>query len=168
MATYPPSGFAVDAIICDSAASAEGKLYIQGGGWNILMSPVFPFSQPRIGVGAIVSVPYHATNKNHVLELRLEDQDGERLPIGPTVMSDIDGTTKSPMGIKAQFNLGRPPILQAGDSQNIPMAINLDQLVFQSPGAYSFVLTINNEEMERLTFRVLGPASAGITATGGD
>src|SRR6266511_2962909 len=144
MATYPPSGFAVAAIICDSAASAEGKLYIQGGGWNILMSPVFPFSQPRIGVGAIVSVPYHATNKNHVLELRLEDQDGERLPIGPTVMSDTDGTTKS------------------------PMAINLDQPVFQSPGAYSFVLTINDEEMERLTFRVLGPASAGITATGGD
>ncbi len=165
MATYPPSGFAIDAIICDSAATAEGKLYVQGGGWNLLMSPIFPFSQPRIGVAAIVSVPYTATNKTHVLELWLENQDGERQAFGPTIISESDGTSRSQMGIKAQFNLGRPPILQAGDAQNVPIAINVDQLAIPSPGTYSFVFAINDEEIERLTFRALGLPGTGIVAT---
>jgi hypothetical protein len=167
MATFPPSGFTIDAIICDSAVTADGKLYIQGGGWNMLASPAVPFVQPRVGVALIVGVPYTGTNKNHRLELRLENEDGERLALGPEVAADVPGATKSPMGIVAQFNVGRPAILQAGDSQNIPFAINLDQLAFRSPGAYSFVISINDEEIERLTFRVLGPQGATITATGG-
>lgn len=167
MATFPPSGFTLDAIICDSAVTADGKLYIQGGGWNMLASPVFPFAQPRIGVAVIIGVPYTSTNRNHRLDLRLENEDGERMPLGPAVVADEHGANKSPMGVGAQFNVGRPPILQAGDSQNLPFAINLDQLAFTSPGAYSFVISINDEEVERLTFRVLGPQGTTITATGG-
>jgi hypothetical protein len=45
--TYPPD-FQVDAVLCDSAVTADGKLYIQRGGWNLLGAESFPFRQSRI------------------------------------------------------------------------------------------------------------------------
>jgi hypothetical protein len=164
MVTYPPSGFAVDMIICDSAVVAEGKLYIQGGGWNVLHSATFPFQQDRVGIAAVVSVPYTATNQTHRLQLWIEDQDGEQHPIG--IVPGPDGTTNARMRVEAQFNLGRPPILQAGDSQNLPIAINLDHLVFTSPGAYSFVLAVDDVEMERHAFRVVSMTGMGVAVGG--
>jgi hypothetical protein len=152
--TYPPSGFTVDAFLCDSAVVAEGKLYIQGGGWNMLTAASFPFVQSRIGVAVIIGVPYTATNRSHTFELRLLDQDGQPVPIGPVVGTDETGALQRPSGVAAQFNLGRPSLLRAGDAQNLPFAINLDQLPIESPGAYSFVLGISGQEIERLTFRV--------------
>jgi hypothetical protein len=146
--------------------TAEGKLYIQGGGWNVLHSGTFPFAQPRIGVAAIVSVPYHATNKVHKLEIRLQTEDGQPMAIGPTVTADQHGTTASPMGIGAEFNIGRPPNLQGGEAQNIPFAINLDHIVFSEPGGYAFVLSLNEEEIERLSFRVVNPFGRNIFASG--
>ena len=154
-ATYAPSGWTVDAFLCDSAVAVEGKVYIQGGGWNLLHSPVFPFAQDRIGVAAIVSVPYTETNKNHVFELRLEDQDGALKPLGH--LPGPDGQPQVQMKIMGNFMLGRPPILQAGDAQNVPIALNLDNLMFEAPGSYSFVLSIDEKEIERLTFRVVNP-----------
>jgi hypothetical protein len=155
LATFTPSGFTVDAFICDSATAVNGKLYLLGGGWNVLTCPTLPFTQPRIGVAIIVAVPYTATNMNNLLELRLETEDGDRVPVGPA-SADAEGGTTTPMGVRANFNLGRPAALQPGDAQNLPFAVNLDHIVFTAPGAYSFVITINDEDLERLTFRVIG------------
>lgn len=152
-ATYAPSGFAVDAMLCDSAASVEGKVYIQGGGWNMLQSQTFPFVQDRIGLAAIVSVPYNKTNENHQLEVWLETEDGDRLPLG--AVQDAEGNRTGMSAVGARFNIGRPPILQAGDAQNLPFAINLGNIQFNSPGVYSFVISVDGTEMERLTFRVI-------------
>ena len=66
--------------------------------------------------------------------------------------------------IDAEFNLGRPPLVPAGDSQPLPIAINLDQLVFHSPGPYAFVFTVDGKEECRLSFRVQMP---GMNITGG-
>jgi len=76
--------------------------------------------------------------------LRHEDED----PTG----DDNDGVA----GI-VRFNLGRPAILQPGEPQHVPFALNLDQIPFERPGTYSFVITIDGEELGRLTFRVFGP-----------
>ena len=35
--------------------------------------------------------------------------------------------------------------------------MNLDALSFPEPGTYSFVFTLNNDELARLTFRITGP-----------
>lgn len=160
MATYPPSGFKIDAVICDSSVVAEGKLYVQGGGWDNLGSPVFPFIQSRISLAAVVAVPYIETNKNHVLEIHLEHEDGQKMPLAPQVVTQDGAATHTPTTIKAQFTFGRPATLPAGDSQMMPIAVNLDQLRFESPGAYSFVLSINGTEIERLGFRVIAPPGA--------
>src|SRR5438132_710410 len=112
MLTYPP-GFTTDAILCDSAATADGKLYVQGGGWTILGSPTFPFLQPRIALGVVIGVPFTATNHTHDLRIQLLHEDGQPVPTGH-VGPDGDA---SAVEVTAQFNIGRPPMLQHGEHQ---------------------------------------------------
>jgi hypothetical protein len=148
--------FKVDALLCDSAVTSEAKLYVQGGGWNMLTPPQFPFRAPRLGLGIIVAVPYTATNQNHTLGISLQDEDGHPLQIGPAG-GDTDEGSAATAQFGAQFNIGRPPILAPGDPQVIPFAMNIDGLLIDSPGAYAFVISIDGTEMQRLVFRVVGP-----------
>jgi hypothetical protein len=145
MLTYPPD-FLVDAVLCDSAVTADGKLYIQGGGWNLLGAESFPFRQSRIGIGVVLQVPYTQTNRDHELRLALRHED-----------EDPTGDGGDGVGGVFRFNVGRPPILQHGEPQHVPVALNFDQIPFELPGTYSFVITIDGDELGRLTFRVVGP-----------
>jgi hypothetical protein len=154
--------FTVNAILCDSAVTAEGKLYVQGGGWSVLGTTTFPFHLPRISLGIVVAVPYTATNQNHTLRIYLESEDGQRISFGALAEQ---GGGQAPTCIEARFNLGRPPTIQPGDAQTIPMAVNLDQLRFDDPGAYSFVIEIDSTEVERLIFRVALPVGLVLTTS---
>ena len=148
--------FTVDAMLCDSAAMADGKLYVQGAGWNIISSQQFPFVQARIGLAVVIGVPYTATNRNHELRIRLETEDGELRPLGPPVgPPDESGVAQRAMMVGAQFNVGRPPLLQPGDRQNLPFAVNFDQLEFETGGAYAFALEMDGQEINRLPFRIV-------------
>jgi hypothetical protein len=164
MATYAPSGFAVNAFLCDSAVVAEGKVYVQGGGWNILNSPQFPFVRDRVGIAAVISVPYIATNTMHNLNIWLEDQDGKHHPLGFAV--GPDGQPEQQMKLVARFAQGRPIGLRAGDPQNLPFAVNLDNVLVETPGAYAFVLTIGEEEMARLSFNAVNPHGFAMGTSG--
>ena len=115
----------VDAIIADSVITAEGKLYVQGGGWDTIGSATFPFRQPRIGIGVPLRIPWNRTNEMHTLSLRIVDQDENKIALGeaPPGSDAPDGKVRE---IKGQFNLGRPPFLSVGDSQIVPIAMNLD------------------------------------------
>jgi hypothetical protein len=147
---HPPNDLALDVMLCDSAVTAEGKLYVQGGGWNMLGSPVFPFQVPRIGLAVVASVPYSLTNMEHSFELRLEAEDGQQVSIGPLPSDPSD----PPVRIGAQFSVGRPPIVVPGDPQAMPFAINVDGQVFTAPGGYAFVISIDGAEVHRLQFRI--------------
>lgn len=151
--------FAVDAILCDSAAVADGKLYLQGAGWNMLGTGSFPFQQPRIGLAVVIGVPYTGTNQNHTLSVNLEHEDGQPFRLGSLSEAEPQPDEPAPAGISAQFNVGRPSTIQPGDAQVLPFAINLDQLRFDAPGAYSFVIKIDGDEVKRLVFRVMSPVA---------
>jgi hypothetical protein len=151
----------VDAFLCDSIAQADGKLYVQGAGWNVLSALRLPARHPRVGIGAVIRVPYTATNQNHSFTLHLEDEDGNRMSLGegPDGMPGvIDGQLQV---VGGEFNVGRPPQLPAGDEQLVPIALNLDGLVFTKPGMHSFVLTIDGTPLERLPLRVTQIAQVG-------
>lgn len=143
----------VQAVLADSVVASEGKLYVQGGGWNGIFMQSFPARQSRIGVAAVITVPYHATNQDHRFELRLENADGGVLPLAdaPPGMETGDGKVYR---IEGDFNMGRPPHLSPGDEQMIPLAINLDGLPFEEPGAFRFVIEVDGEAAAVLPFRV--------------
>src|SRR5512133_183243 len=100
----------IDAFLADSIVSAEGKLYVQGAGWNMIYAGSFPFRHSRIGIGVIIHVPYTATNQTHHLEVHVEDSDGHVLPLGdaPPGVETEDGKISR---LGGEFNVGRPPLL---------------------------------------------------------
>ncbi len=149
----------VEAILADSATTAEGKLYVQGGGWNLLHATSLPFRVPRVGIVLLLSVPWTATNQMHRLEVTLRDQDERELPLADAPPGAVLGTQGTAGGrihrFEAQFNVGRPPVLEVGDVQLIPIAINVDGLVFERAGSYHFVISVDGHEEKRLPLRVV-------------
>lgn len=157
-----PNAFEMDAMLCDSAVAADGKLYVQGAGWDTLNTKALPFAVPRIGLAMVIKVPYTLTNMNHRLEIKMigEDSD-EPIPLGPPV-PDGQGGMRSLSGIVAQFAVGRPANLVSGVSQAVTLAMNIDQMVFSRAGQYAIHMTIGDEEIKRLCFRVLTPTGVNV------
>jgi hypothetical protein len=146
-----PNEFTIDAILCDSAVTADGRLFMQGGGWNLLNAPSLPFTQNRIAVGMTMGVPYTATNQKHKLMIELAHQDGESIRVANPTSPEESVAVRA----GAEFNLGRPPILEPGERQTVPFAVNFDGLVFPTQGVYSFSFKIDDKEINRLEFRVV-------------
>ncbi|EFC82243.1 hypothetical protein FrEUN1fDRAFT_4632 [Parafrankia sp. EUN1f] len=60
-------------ILCDAAQVSEGKLYILGGGWNL----VGPSPAPS-ALGLLIEVPWDRANSPFTLQLELHDQDAHQ------------------------------------------------------------------------------------------
>jgi hypothetical protein len=140
----------IDAFLADSVVVADGKLYVQGAGWNVINATKVPARHDRVGIGFIVRVPYTATNQEHKFELRLEDADGKQLTFG----DDPQGKGRIE-ALGGQFNVGRPPTLKPGDEQVVPFAVNINALPLERAGNYRFVISIDGDDTKELPFRVM-------------
>ena len=140
----------VTALLADSVIAESGKLYFQGAGWNSVTAVQFPVQIPRIGIGLVVHVPYSQTNQPHQLSISLRDEDGGQRPLG-------QGPQGPEMAVRAMMNVGRPPHLVGGETQNVVLAANLDGLVFETPGAYEFLVLVDDNVKFKLPFRILAP-----------
>lgn len=143
----------VDAFLADSVVVAEGKLYVQGAGWDTLVAGTFPVKHPRLGIGVLMRVPWTATNQMHKFSVRIVDQDENKIILGdaPPGSGIEDGKVREIVG---QFNLGRPPFLTIGDSQMVPIALNIDGLEFAEANTYSVVISVDDVDLRRLPIRV--------------
>ena len=131
-------------ILADGAQVVGGKLYVLGGGWNTVWSKTFP-SQHRMSVAVGLSVGWMETNRRHTFNLSVETVDNVRM---------VDIAT-------GQFEIGRPPGTTPGTDQLFMVAINVD-LALDEPRELFMVLSINNEELKRIPFRVVAiPANPG-------
>jgi hypothetical protein len=138
----------VNALLVDAVDEANGKLYVHGGGWSVWWAETVPAVLPRLGIAAVVAVPYTATNEAHPFSVHLLDEDGTLMALGETA----DGPVHR---IQGEFNVGRPPELPPGDEQPVPIAVNLGGIVLPAVGRYSFVIEVDGVEEARLPFRVL-------------
>lgn len=143
----------VDAFLADSVVVADGKLYVQGAGWDTLVVGAFPARHPRLGIGAMLTVPWTATNQMHKFSVKIVDQDENRLVLGaaPPGSGIADGKVREIVG---QFNLGRPPFLTRGESQIVPIALNIDGLEFPQANTYSVVISVDDTDLRRIPLRV--------------
>lgn len=142
-----------DAFLADSVVVADGKLYVQGAGWDMVFAGSFPVRHSRIGIGVLLRVPWTATNQMHNFSVKIVDPDEKQIILGnaPLGSGIPDGKVRE---INGQFNIGRPPLLTAGDSQMVPIAMNLDGIEFAEPNAYSVVLAVDGKELRRIPLRV--------------
>jgi hypothetical protein len=128
-------------ILADYADIIGGKLYLMGGGWDVLtVNTGFPLARP-VGLAVAFSVPWGETNQRHNVEIEMLSDDGQN--VGK---------------VAAQFEVGRPAGIKAGQEQRFQLAANLP-LNLPSPGTYVIVARIEGQEGARLPFNVVaGPS----------
>ncbi|MGO9782887.1 MAG: DUF6941 family protein [Streptosporangiaceae bacterium] len=122
----------------DHAAVESGKLYVNGGAWNQLGHSSFPAVQ-AFTVAAILHIPWRAHGQNHNFGIWFEDSDGHSLG------GRIEG----------RFEATLPPSALSGDYSVAPLAVNINGFVFQRPGDYAAVLSVDGTEISRWRFRVI-------------
>lgn len=135
----------VTLILCDFAEAVNGKLYVMGGGWNVLYAPGEPVT---MAVAAIVAVPWDQTNRPHELALELLTQDGA--PV------EVEGEALSVTG---EFELGRPPGVKPGSSLNAPFVWTFAGLVLEA-GGYEWKLSLNGAPVTSRPFTVTPPSGS--------
>ena len=136
----------MSAFLADAVQAIGGKLYALGIGWSVLSTARFPARHDRIGIGVTVRMTPEEAPGSHRLTIRLADPEGVDRPLGRT-----------PDGAEAR-QLEAPFSVTASTTEaTATFALNFDGLVFESEGAYAFVLLVDGRERERLTFRVQAP-----------
>src|SRR4029077_6949545 len=124
-------------MLTDYSEAVNGKLYLTGGGWNVLRLPELPHEWSfHIGLG--IDVAWHETNNPHELSVTIQDPDGIELG---------DGLT-------ANFETGRPPGMPQGQEQRLVMAI-ASPATFPTAGPHAAVVEVNGEELGRARFYLM-------------
>ena len=127
-------------ILGDFAEVVGNKLYLMGGGWDVLtINSEFPV-QHRCAVAASFKIPWDETNQRHNVEIEIATEDGKML-------AKAGG----------QFEVGRPAGIPPGQEQRWQLALNLEMPIEQ-PGTFAVVARVEDQEMKRSRFNVVaGP-----------
>jgi hypothetical protein len=142
----------LDVLLADSAVTADGKLFVLGGGWNTVAAPAFPFRLVRLAIVILLREPDADTVRNHRLEIEIRASTGVSLPFGDPqsrLTSDAEGA------IGLDLISGPQSGVLPGDEHLIPVAVNFDGLIFQGPDLYFVIITIDGQEARRVRFRVV-------------
>lgn len=148
----------VTAFLADSAETVNGKIYAMGIGWDLLVSPTFPFAFPRVALGVMIHVEWTETDADHELRIHLETEDGDLIPMTQPDPRDPEQRVTAEWG--TTFSVGRPPALSPGSEQIVPFSLNVNDLAFPAPGGYSWVIMIDGEVAARLPLKVAVAPSA--------
>ncbi|WP_420612943.1 DUF6941 family protein [Candidatus Spongiisocius sp.] len=139
-ASLDPTPSVEFAMLADAVQAVGGKLYILGGGWELLYVASFPARHPSIGVGIRLRVPWPFAD-SFKLSVDLMDEDGRSLL----------GSSRFSRTIQV-----RPPVKRLpGAEMGMTRAFTFNNLVFPKPGGYSFAIYVEDEQVSRIPFRVL-------------
>lgn len=133
-----------DLLLCDHAEAVNGKLYINGGGWNVVFVPRRPFS---VFLAILVTIDWNETNLPHELTAELRDEDGNPVE---------NGIPPQPVRVIARMEVGRPPGIKPGTSIDAPLAVGFQNLVLDI-GGYVWHVNRGDEELARRPFQVVEP-----------
>jgi hypothetical protein len=122
-------------LLAEAARAAEGKLFVLGGGWNIIGPEPHPMA-----IAILVEVPWDKTNMKLPWRLELLDADGE-----PVRIPDADG---QPVLIEGEIEVGRPPGVKPGSRLPVPIAVNVSPLPLPSGSQFQWKLHIAGETQE--------------------
>ncbi|REK12246.1 MAG: hypothetical protein DWQ40_11750 [Actinobacteria bacterium] len=140
MAITPDSiGPSVDvALLADSVQAVRGKLFILGGGWDTLWVRNFPARHPSLAIGLRLRIP----TSWHSDEVRLSVE-----------LQDADGSAIFPQPLTQQIRIPSQTDPETTDL-GLVRSFTFNNLVFPREGSYSFVISVDEEPVSRLRFRV--------------
>ena len=131
-------------LLADHAEAVNGKLYMTGGGWNVLRLPELPHEWGfHIALG--IDIGWHETNATHELRVGVQDPDG--IELGE--------------GLAASFETGRPPGMPTGQEQRLVMSIGASA-TFAAAGPHAAVVHVDDEEIGRARFYLMEGVEEGL------
>lgn len=133
----PPKSVTADwVMLCDAAQIQGNKLYILGGGWNVMQPPQIPIAQ-KISVVVALAVPWAETNQKKTLVADIVDEDGKSL-----IRNEVP------------FEVGRPAGAIAGRDQRVQLVFDW-MFQIEKSGAYVVTVQVDGVEIARSVFDVL-------------
>lgn len=121
-------------LLTDHSEAVNGKVYMVGGGWNVLRFPELP-QQWSFGIALGIDVGWDETNRSHDLVIKIEDPDGVQLG----------------EALEGNFETGRPPGMPPGQEQRLVMSVGTSAS-FGTAGPHAAVVKVNGEELGRARF----------------
>ena len=122
----------------DHAAVENGKVYVNGGFWDVLSQPSYP-AQVSISLVAVIKVPSTAYLEDHHITVEMVDADEERLPLK----------------IEGHVRVSAAPHMSPGEPTTLPLAFPLNGVSIERAGDYWFVLSVDGDELARYRIRAL-------------
>jgi hypothetical protein len=129
-------------ILADSAQVIGNKLYLLGGGWDMLRVKKGPPFVQNCSIAVSVKVPWDQTNERHSFEIEIISE--EQISEEPKSLAKLNG----------QFEVGRPPGIPRGREQRIQLAVNM-ALNIDSIGTKTVITRIDGTESKRINFNVV-------------
>jgi hypothetical protein len=123
----------------DYATVQDGKVYASGAYFNILRFPSFPASLPSMALVAVLEVPFHTNQQDHLLEMGLIDPDGQPTPFR------VEGTFRTAPKIEHQF----------GEPGTTPLAVPIHGLQIPGPGKYRFTFAVDQKPLAQYAINVV-------------
>jgi hypothetical protein len=115
----------------DHAVSENGKLYVNGGFYDILQFRSYPAVLPTLGIGAALDVPWHAYQADHQFVISMTDADRQELPLR----------------IEGSFRVGADLRIRHGDPSVFTIGVTVTNVVIELPGQYKLRLSVDNEPL---------------------
>jgi hypothetical protein len=127
-------------MVCDGAQECNGKLYILGGGWDVIFGQSFPLTYSQFAFAIRLSLPWTEANRPHPFEIQILEEDQQQNIL--------------PHPLRGEINVGRPPMTIPGQDLPVALSITMGGLVFPNPGTYVVRLTIDDREKAMLKLHV--------------
>jgi hypothetical protein len=128
-------------ILADAAQIVAGKLYLMGGGWDVLTAnQALPVTR-HCALAASYVIPWTETNQRFNVEIVIVSDEGKELG-----------------KISGQVEVGRPAGIPPGSEQRAQIAAELT-LEFAQAGSYAIISSIEGREDLRTAFRVVAASA---------
>jgi len=126
---HGPGEIRVTMMLADAAQVADSKLFILGGGINIV-----PASPAPLAIAAVIDVPWDRADVLHDWKLELLDADGM-----PVMMNDL------PVIVAGQFQVSRGEKAEPGVPLPMPLAVNFAGLALPAGLRFAWRLVIDDD-----------------------
>lgn len=127
----------VTMLLADHATVAEGKLYVNGGGWSVTGPGPVPSA-----IAVLIGLPWGMADQRVQFRMRLLTQDG-----APVHRQTEQGTTAA-VEFGGEFVTQRPPGLPLGTPLDVPLAIGVPPLRLAPGQRFSWVLELDGRTEE--------------------
>jgi len=122
----------------DHAVVEGGKVYVNGGFWDIVRQPSYP-TDMTFSLVAVIKVPSRAYLEDHRITVEMVDADEVRLPLK----------------IEGDVRVGPAPHMNPGEPSTLSFAFQLNGVHLERTGDYFFVLSVDGDELARYRLRAI-------------